>query len=497
MRKLFDSMNLAADCLLAWLNPDMEYMPTGGFEVAHDTGRWWDAMLRWENVLGMEIPPWAEEAMYRNIRRLMDNDAGFLANRPDIPWMKEKSVFNPHNIREGMLALTALIKYRGDEWAVAKTHQMLRTLDSFQRTDGSFDYAGIGRLIGLPVREIHSSNTLDGTSMEGRALEPIIEYYLLTGDMLALELAESIAKRQFSISTSENGSIPERIISPDNIGHNHSYLGTLRGLLKYGIMTDDKSFITRISETYDNSIFVNNVSYAGWAPHDLGKRRFNNEDGDPEGDPASCGDAMQIALWLAMETGRTRLLDDVERLAKARILPQQITGDPDPGRNGAWGIYRHPFGFGAILDVFAAVLHTLCDVYENIVTIGKEGTVDISMAFDIDSPDAGVRITDDDCRVIEISPFQKEDHRIRIPEWVSPKSIRVMSNGNNIEDYLLEGGYVYIKGKYIEADSVIEVHHELPVRTTTETMKVSGREFRLLWKGDEIISSDPPVPMYP
>ena len=42
---LKQAMHRAGNCCLAWLDPEHDYMPTGGYEVAHDTGRWWDAML--------------------------------------------------------------------------------------------------------------------------------------------------------------------------------------------------------------------------------------------------------------------------------------------------------------------------------------------------------------------------------------------------------------------------------------------------------------------
>lgn len=37
---LQQSMQRAAGCCLAWLNRDQQFLPTGGYEVAHDTGRW-------------------------------------------------------------------------------------------------------------------------------------------------------------------------------------------------------------------------------------------------------------------------------------------------------------------------------------------------------------------------------------------------------------------------------------------------------------------------
>ena len=49
-------------------------MPTGGYEVAHDTGRWWDAMLRLEEAIGFIIPDELEEALLRNLKTLTESE---------------------------------------------------------------------------------------------------------------------------------------------------------------------------------------------------------------------------------------------------------------------------------------------------------------------------------------------------------------------------------------------------------------------------------------
>ncbi len=77
---LAQSMRRAAKCCLAWLNPGQNYFPTGGWEVAHDTGRWWDAMLRWEAATQSMIPSLQEMAMLRNIEDLTANPGALLTN---------------------------------------------------------------------------------------------------------------------------------------------------------------------------------------------------------------------------------------------------------------------------------------------------------------------------------------------------------------------------------------------------------------------------------
>ena len=76
-------MALAGHSLLAMLNPDAQFLPTDGFEPAHDLGRWWDAVLRLEEAIGFLIPAELEAASLRNLQQLTDNPDGILLKPGD------------------------------------------------------------------------------------------------------------------------------------------------------------------------------------------------------------------------------------------------------------------------------------------------------------------------------------------------------------------------------------------------------------------------------
>ncbi|MDP6125475.1 MAG: hypothetical protein QGH20_06950, partial [Candidatus Latescibacteria bacterium] len=57
-------LELAGGSLMALLDPDFDLMPTGGYEVAHDLGRWWDAVLRLVSTIGFVIPAVLESAIH-------------------------------------------------------------------------------------------------------------------------------------------------------------------------------------------------------------------------------------------------------------------------------------------------------------------------------------------------------------------------------------------------------------------------------------------------
>jgi hypothetical protein len=308
-----------------------------------------------------------EAAMMKNIRALSDNPAGLLMNTAATPGPPEKVRVNPHNLRESMLAYAGLARHRGSDWAQAQGHRLLETIRDLLQADGQLDYEGLARKAGGPlstdplmVQRAPAGEWFNATATTGRAIEAIVWFHEATGDPLAGEVARRLAEVHLAQLIDPSGAIRAELLDSAHVGHTHSYCGTLRGLLLYGLASE-RRYVEAVNATYRRGLWRNAISYSGWTPHDQGKLRFTGKEGDPVGEHASCGDVAQMALWLALHAGQTDLLDDVERLIRARLLPAQIVGDADRRRDGAWGVYGDPFGRGSILDVFAAVLHSLAD----------------------------------------------------------------------------------------------------------------------------------------
>ena len=505
-RKLTESMELAGQCCLSWLDREKDCMPTGGYEVAHDTGRWWDAVLRLEAATGFVIPAEIEGAMLRNLHALTDNPDGLLMNNPEVPWLE--AMINPHNFREGMLAFHALVRYRGSAWAREAGHRLLETMDKCFQPDGRFDYSllechGKIPLSTDPCHDQDEGAWFDSTANSGRSLEAILWFHEATGDPLALSLADRIARHHLEHTLNRDGSARAEIIDPANVGHNHSYLGTLRGLLLFGLATGQPEYVDAVSATYRHSLWKHNVSESGWAPHDLGKTRFPDAHGDPVPETASCGDVAQLALWLALRTGRPELLDDVERLVRARVLPAQITeadgGDAEitPKMLGAWGASGTPYGKGSIIDVVAAVLHTEVDVYEHVVTRGPLGLM-VNLHFDRSGPELEVRRDRGECATVRCRPWVRESVLLRLPAWTPPSSVCLTVAGRPHPVRRI-GNYACVAKDDLTPGCEIVLTFDLPERTTCETTP-SGRDFSLRWRGDEVVGispHEPPMSMHP
>ena len=486
------AMDKAAKCCLAWLNPNQQFLPAGGYEVGHDTGRWWDAMLRYEASTGILIPKQAEDAMMQNLVMLTDNPAALLTSK----------LFNPHNLRETMLTYTALVNYRKSVWARVQGHKLIEIFISLIDTDGQLNYEKFAELAGKPLTKDSLMQQMsphgqwfNSTGSTGRAIEAIILFYQATGDDSALKLSKRLSEIHLQNDINVNGKVRSELLDPKSIGHNHSYFGTLRGLLLYGFANGGEKYIEAIANTYRKGIWGTSISYSGWTPHDQGKIRFPDKEGDPVGEHASCGDVVQLALWLALRDGQTDLLDDVERLIRARLLPSQIDNPSDPRRDGAWGVYNHPFGRGAILDVFAAVLHSLTDVYQHIVTTAPDGNLSVNLHFDIDTSVVTVLSKRAENARLFVTPKQSVPLRIRVPAWASRESVRLYL-GNKALPLHWDGPYLVVRKKHATAGKTIILQHDLPKMETVEEMPVSHRKFYLSWRGDEVIACEPKVEIY-
>ncbi|MCX6899196.1 MAG: hypothetical protein NT105_10885 [Verrucomicrobia bacterium] len=248
------AMDRAAKCCLAWLNPEQEFLPTGSYEVAHDTGRWWDAMLRFEAATGTRIPAHADTAMMRNLRTLTDNPAALLMNTARLPGPPEKIKVNPHNLRESMLAYTTLARYRRSDWARQQGRKLVETIYKLLDPDGQLNYEKLAGIAGGPlstdrlmVQRSPAGQWFNATATTGRAIEAIVWFHEATGDALAMELAKRLAEVHLRHVIAPTGNVRDELRDPNHVGHTHSYCGTLRGLLLYGLASGNKQYADAVA----------------------------------------------------------------------------------------------------------------------------------------------------------------------------------------------------------------------------------------------------------
>jgi hypothetical protein len=495
--KLANAMELAGQNLLHCLSPRRNYLPFWSLEVdpdleaeynfwwpAHNIGRWWDATLRLEASIGFSVPAHIEAAMLQNLQRFFDNPD----HVPFAPFSLPEVMpfYELHSLREGLLALTALVRYRSSRWAAAEGNKMVESVlgrlnrDNTWNTQKFHYYQTNAEKSDWEKKFAH-----DLTITHGRLLEAVVWFYEATCDPAALELADRLARHHLQHSVNADGSIPQDA----RLTHTHSWFGTLRGLLLYGEITLQREYIDVVEATYRRSVRTS-VKESGFIGHDFGA--------DTGGETTSPGDAAQIALWLGLRHGYTEYLDDAERIIRARMLPSQFSEPPairpkeDNGRDeflnlaersvGAFGgVTLEPHaGKRVVTDVTAAGLHTCCDIYDHIVTSRPQGT-QINFHFDYADDEIVLKSERSEKATLTINKRMSGDLFIRIPGWVPGESVAVAVDGAE-QELLMIGAYAYVPARAGAARVVLT--YDLPEHTSVEP--TDGVDYHISWRGDDV-----------
>ena len=477
---LKEQMEFAGQNLLNSLEPEENYLPywlfneedAGWFRPAcqgHNIGRVWDALLRLEDATGFEIPKEVEAGMLANTWEYCDNPSGILLDHPD---HNDARNWYIHSFRETMLTFNALVRFRNSEKAVEAGHIAIERMSKASTDLNQWNFQP------LP-QPFHPWQSL--TYTHGRAIEGIVWFYEATGDPTALNEAGRLASFHLKNTVNTDGSLA------NGCGHHtHSYLNTLRGLILYGELTHQQNYIDVVEATYHSAIQQMISSY-GFICHDLDKVNFDF------GEVASAGDVAQIALWLWRNNSDPDLLDDVERIVRARLLPSQIMQGPKHHLGALGGVSGVTNGKTAVTDITAATLHSLIDVYNNIV---HRNQTDIRVNFHFDYEDASILVTSnrEKSATVTVDIPGKENLFIRIPGWSPAGSVKVKVNGSD-EPVVRHGAYVFVPGR--KSGLHVELKYALPVRIETE---LGDREYRFKWRGDEIVGASPvgkDFPFYP
>ena len=501
---LNEAMALAGQNMLLCLNKDCHYLPYWLLEVSedyrahfhfyrsvHNIGRWWDCLLRLEQATGFMIPAELEAKMLDNFQMYMNNE-DHLATEPEEIVTDRDIRFDVHSIRETLMALCALIEHRNSIWAKETAYEVVRAADRLVCEDGSLDFG----CLHYYKDQILSEDYLNWETpihSHGRIIEPLVYYYKLTGDELAYQLAERLAHWHFENSTTSTGTLA----GLKKINHAHSYLGTLRGLLLFGKLSGQHKYVERVRRCYDQAVMREMIKDSGFSAHDVGA------DASPE--PATAGDAAQLALWLALE-GYPVYLDDAEKLIRCRLLPSMVWKTPpilpDGEGNedryadlslrilGAFGgVQTKPHGGKrSTIDVTASCLHTLTDIYNHIV-VREQNITRVFFHFDYTDNDITVRSVRENGRaIITIESSRPGVLMVRVPNWTPSESLRVTYNAEQVDIPVKDGFVTVPSGQVV-------VSFDLPVREIIE--RTDGTDYRIRFSGDEITGILPNTTFYP
>jgi len=469
-----------------WPQPELSF--NSYHSEAHVPGRHLNALLSAEHVLGLRLD---EACIDKHARAAFYSFSGPIA----LPLNRETlggplKVFLPHNIREGLHALYALLRFRQSEQAEQLLASSVDAIDSFWDAERGWDRHELEEELGLKLVEIEAP-FISGVA---RAIGPLVKIFRTNGFIPALSLALRLKDQAL-----RDHFLPSGDYDRVRLGaHIHSVTCVMSSLAQLADLTGDASLLMRVKAFYDNGL--NELRDAvGWS------LESSRPEANPDfGEVNNTGDILETALILG-RWGYTEYYGDAERILRSHLLPSQLRdisfipksdhraradGQRDVARRhqGAFGFpapYGHrPLGverFGFNLDIVGGAVGSLCAAYEAISQMTDVGHK-VNLLFDHETPALKVESPYTHGR-LQVTLKVPGPLFVRLPRGVALSDLTLtgyespfwLTNGYFFMDDTLVGTPLTIAFKLPESELVL--HH----RT---------RDIRVRLRGDQAVAMD-------
>ncbi len=473
---------------LVWPHALLAWSPN--LSECHVPGRHLNALLMAEAVAGVAVDP----AAIANHRRAAFFSFGGALRLPLNRLVQNGPVvvFSPHNLREGLHALYALVKYRGDDEARALAQAYIAEIHNLWSVATGWDLARF-RALGLTFQPVQGP--LNG---ETRMVGPLVKYYRATGYAPALELALQLKEQAVQKFFLPAGDYDHTRFITD---HTHSITGSMSSLAQLADLMDDDALLQRIKAFYDRGLW-DMRDEIGWSPGAVGQQNSDL------GEAGNGGDIVETALILGRH-GYPEYYADVERILRCHLLPSQLRDvsfvleHPNPDgidglRNaadrqlGAFGLPA-PYGFlargkgretiGFYMDIVGSVVGSLCAAYEAVARRESTGHW-INLHFDYDGPDLSIHSRYGPTGALEITLKRPGPLFVRRPAWAAP------------DDVLLEGaaapqwanGYLFLAQPPV--GTPLRMSYPLAETILTLSARVHAQPIRVRLRGDRPVAMD-------
>ncbi len=481
------------DNLIAWARP-MTNVPAekavnhghpalAHWHIRHNVGRAIDALLRGNEAIAKPIPEEIEAALRRYLFASLDNPTHFNAA---FSAEEGRLVFHAHDVREAILALTALVHYRNDDQARRDLDNLLDALGRLVREDGTFDpevVAGMPLLEGGHFTEHRTEPNGKVYNLacwtRGRWIMALCRCYRQTGDKRALDLAARLVGLVKRVSFTSDGKI-----SRDEFFHTHSITGTVHGLIDYGLTVGDSELVMFARRVFDEGLPEVSSSY-GWSV----ETAWRDPERPERGEVNNTGDMIQAALLLG-QNGMPQYFQDAERRIRSHVLPSQCAdsgwGFPSPNDRALYG--------ESILDITAGAVQALCEVSGNLAT-QEDARLNINLLFDNWAGPARVESELPERGHLKIVVVDEKEIFVRVSPWVDRQKVQLTVGG--VERKPVFKDLWLVVG---QARSGEEVIVNFPLPESEENEVVNKRPYQLVWRGDQVVALSPKgsnQPMFP
>jgi hypothetical protein len=234
-------------------------------------------------------------------------------------------------------------------------------------------------------------------------------------------------------------------------------------------------------------------------------------------------DYLEMALELALYRNE-KYWDDVERIAMNQLLEGQMLridfkehiakrqGKPLPSVDPKWSSTDHVMDrslgcFGIIsgpndwVQTGEEIMSVQCcfgsgprGLYDAWYYAAQEqgDQVTVNLQFSKRLPSAVITSYMPGKAVLEIDMTSEKSLRVRKPGWANPEQARILVNGHE-QRPKLQGSYFDVG--HPGRGSVVRV--EFPNGTSHRIERIGEVEFRTVWRGNAVISMEPPGEIYP
>ncbi len=363
------------------VRPTVELSVSRAHSEAHVPGRHLNALLNAEDAVGIELD---ESAICKHAEAAYFSFSGPLAvplNRDTIDGPLVN--FVTHNLREGMHALYALVKYRRDQRARELAERCIETVVQLWSADEGWR-ADL-------CRQHYRIEPVEAKFVSGlaRLLGPLVKYYRAIASPAALDLALLIKERLLLDSFVADGRYDRAVHGT----HTHSTTCCLSSLAQLAELTNDTSLLARVKAFYDNGLKAISDPL-GWVIED------SSDDQDvgflDRGEVNNTGDIVETALILG-RFGFAEYFEDAERILRCHLLPSQLRDidfidepknpqkrdglrDVSRRHRGAFG-FPAPYGHEPVncrkvsfnMDIVGGAVGSLCEAYRDISVFDTTG----------------------------------------------------------------------------------------------------------------------------
>jgi hypothetical protein len=282
-----------------------------------------DARMNWEwyymrEISGSSAGKEIEAAFHRRILDYVQEDGTVLAppgayNEGEVArvWKKEEYGYHVWGASKILLALAEDYRRTGNEKSKAMARQImlrLKHLARYPSADKCYFPAGMGMVKqdGTPIPN-------GWNAQPAPVVEPLVNYYLATGDREALDFARAYAE---GIMTGAQPGGVRFNADGSFVGHGHATMHALWGVAHLGLVTGEPRYVEFVRRAWDY-----------WLSQGTGTGWFPAAPGHPGDETCCVSDMMSCAAAIA-QAGHPEYFDYVERYLRNIISNRQFIMTP-------------------------------------------------------------------------------------------------------------------------------------------------------------------------